>query len=70
LKTARVLKLASEGNWAEAFSGSVRYWGKWLRYEYEFDFSKVRDPGIYAIEYAGERTAAFRMAANVCGRRR
>jgi len=65
-KTARVMKLTSEGNWDEAFTGSVRHWGKWLRYEYaEFDFSAVREPGVYAIEYAGERTGPFRIAHNV-----
>jgi endoglucanase len=65
-KTARVMKLTLEGNWDEAFSGPVRHWGKWLRYEYaEFDFSAVRAPGIYAIEYAGERTGPFRIAPNV-----
>jgi hypothetical protein len=65
-KTARVMKLTSEGSWDEAFTGSVRRWGKWLRYEYaEFDLSAVREPGIYAIEYAGERTGPFRIAPNV-----
>jgi hypothetical protein len=65
-KTARVMKLTSEGNWDEAFTGSIRNWGKWLRYEYaEFDFSAVRETGIYSIEYAGERTGPFRIAPNV-----
>jgi len=65
-KTARVLKLTSEGNWAEVFTGPVRLWGKWLRYEYaEFDFSKVHETGVYAIEYAGERTGPLRIAPDV-----
>ena len=41
-KTARVLRMTPEGEWAEAFSGQVRRWGKWTRYEYaDFDFSAV-----------------------------
>jgi hypothetical protein len=37
-----------------------------MRYQYaRFDFSSVREPGLYAIEYAGERTAPFRIAADV-----
>ena len=65
-KKARVLRLTPQGEWLEAFSGEVRRWGKWMRYEYAiFDFSAVRDPGMYAIEYAGQRTGAFRIAPNV-----
>jgi hypothetical protein len=37
-----------------------------MRYQYaRFDFSTVREPGIYAIEYAGQRTGPFRIAKNV-----
>jgi endoglucanase len=65
-KKARVLRLTPQGEWLEAFSGEVRRWGKWMRYEYaRFDFSAVRDPGVYAIEYAGQRTGVFRIAPNV-----
>lgn len=65
-KKARVLRLTPQGQWLEAFSGEVRRWGKWMRYEYaSFDFSAVRDPGMYAIEYAGQRTGGFRIAPNV-----
>src|SRR4029450_7285124 len=29
-------------------------WGRWYRYDYaRLDFSAVREPGVYAIEYAG-----------------
>jgi len=65
-KAARVLRLTPEGEWREAYQGPVERWGKWLRYEYaHFDFSKVREPGIYALEYAGQRTAPFRIAPHV-----
>jgi len=65
-KTARLLRMTPDGEWQEAFSSEVKPKGKWLRYDYaEFDFSKVREPGIYAIEYAGERTGLFRIAPRV-----
>ena len=65
-KTARVLKLSPEGDYKEVFSGSLKPWGKWLRYSYaHFDFSSVREPGIYAIEYAGKRNSPFRIASDV-----
>ncbi|HKT89513.1 MAG TPA: glycoside hydrolase family 9 protein, partial [Candidatus Sulfotelmatobacter sp.] len=65
-KTARVLRITPQGDSKEVFQGEVKPWGKWLRYEYaSFDFSAVREPGIYEIEYAGHRTGPFRIAPNV-----
>jgi hypothetical protein len=65
-KNARVLKLSPQGDWKEVFSGKIQPWGRWARYEYShFDFSSVREPGIYAIEYAGQKTDPFRIASNV-----
>jgi endoglucanase len=63
---ARVLRLQPDGRLTEAFHGEIVPWGRWLRYRYaRFDFSSVREPGLYAIEYAGSRTAPFRIAGDV-----
>jgi endoglucanase len=65
-KTARVLRLAPDGEYREAFRGEIKPWGKWLRYQYaRFDFSSLHEPGIYAIEYAGHLNAPFRIANDV-----
>ncbi len=65
-KTARVLRLTPEGEYREAFRGEITSWGKWLRYQYaRFDFSAVRESGVYVIEYAGRKTAPFRIAKDV-----
>jgi endoglucanase len=65
-RTARVLRLLPSGEYKEAFSGEVKPWGKWMRYNYaHFDFSAVREPGIYIIEFAGRRTGPFRIAKNI-----
>jgi endoglucanase len=65
-KTARVLRITPEGEYREAFRGEVKPWGKWMRYEYaRFDFSSVREPGIYAIEYAGKMNEPFRIGPDV-----
>jgi len=65
-KTARVLRLGPDGDFKEVFRGAVKPWGKWLRYQYaHFDFSSVREPGIYSIEYAGKRNPPFRIAKDV-----
>ena len=64
--TAAVLRLAADGLYRQVFQGGVKPWGKWLRYQYaHFDFSAVHEPGIYAIEYAGQTTPPFRIAPNV-----
>jgi endoglucanase len=67
-ETARVLRLSSDGGWTEVFHGPVAPWGTWLRLAYSrFDFSAVHEPGIYSIEYAGQRTEPFRIAKDVYG---
>jgi len=65
-RTARVLRLNAAGQYEEVFRGDIKPWGKWLRYRYaSFDFSSVRDAGVYAIDYAGHTTGPFRIAANL-----
>ena len=65
-KTARVLRITPEGDYKEAFRGEIEPWGKWMRYQYaHFDFSTMRKPGLYAIEYAGHINGPFRIAKNV-----
>ena len=64
--TASVLRLSPDGGWTDVFHGPVQPWGDWLRLSYSrFDFSGVREPGLYAIEYAGQRTEPFRIARDV-----
>jgi endoglucanase len=65
-KTARLLRISSSGKYEEIYQANIKPWGKWLRYKYaHFDFSTVREPGLYAIEYAGHVNGPFRIAANV-----
>jgi endoglucanase len=59
-KTARVLRLMEDGSYKQAFEGPITPSTPWLRYVYsKFDFTPVKDPGLYVIEYAGQRTAPF-----------
>jgi endoglucanase len=59
-KTAKVLRLAEEGSYKQVFEGSITPSTPWLRYVYsKFDFTAVKDPGLYVIEYADQRTAPF-----------
>lgn len=63
---ARLLKTTGDGGTAQILESAPKAWGGYLRYNYlTFDFSSVRESGIYMIEYAGERTAPFRIAGDV-----
>jgi endoglucanase len=58
--TAKVLRLMEDGSYKLAFEGAITPSTPWLRYVYsKFDFTSVKDPGLYVIEYADQRTAAF-----------
>ena len=62
-KSAKVLRLGADGAYRQVFEGPISSPTPWLRYVYsQFDFTSVRDPGLYVIEYAGERTAPFPIA--------
>jgi hypothetical protein len=65
-KSARILQLQADGSQLEVFQGPIKPWGRWLRYRYAtFDFSAVRRPGLYAINFAGRTYEPFRIDANV-----
>jgi hypothetical protein len=59
-KTARVLRLMEDGSYKQVFEEPITPSTPWLRYVYsKFDFTPVKDTGLYVIEYAGQRTAPF-----------
>jgi hypothetical protein len=63
---ARLLRIDETGKTAVAAAATPKAWGKYLRYNYAtFDFSSVRTPGVYQLEYGGKRTDSFRIADNV-----
>jgi endoglucanase len=63
---ARLLNVNSAGEFIEAHRGAVEDWGRYLRYDYAlFDFSHVKQSGIYIIEYGDLRTKPFRIDHDV-----
>ncbi len=59
-KTAALYKVMPDGSFKEEYTGDVKLWGSFLRYNYaRFDFSSVKDSGLYVIQYGNERTDAF-----------
>jgi hypothetical protein len=68
-QTAKVLRLGEDGAYKQVFEGPVTTPTPWLRYTYaKFDFSSVKEPGLYVIEYAGQRTDLFPIAKDVYSR--
>ena len=60
LKKASVFKYSEDGDPERVFTGPVALWGPMLKYNYcQFDFSDVREPGIYFIRYGGQCTENF-----------
>ena len=59
-QTAKVLRLTEGGAYQQVFEGPITPATPWMRYVYsKFDFTTVKNPGLYVIEYAGQRTAPF-----------
>lgn len=66
---ARLVKLDGSGKPKPVFTAKIAPWGQWTRYKYaKFDFSRVTEPGIYAISFAGQTTNPFRIAPDAYAR--
>ncbi len=65
-RTAKLLRLSKDGTYRQVFEAPISKPVPWLRYDYaKFNFSSVKQPGLYEIEYAGQRTHVFRIAKNI-----
>lgn len=66
LKTASLFQVTQEGKFTEKYKSDVKVWGKYLRYNYaKFDFSSVKEQGVYYIQYGNEITNSFTIDPNV-----
>lgn len=66
LAKASVFQINAEGKFVEKFKGDVNLWGKYLRYNYaRFDFSSVKESGVYYIQYGNQKTNTFVIGPNV-----
>lgn len=66
LQKASLFQVTPEGKFIEKLTANVVQWGKYTRYNYlKFDFTSVKDPGIYFIKYGNQSTNTFLIGANV-----
>ena len=63
---ARLLRVGADGTRAVVEESIPAEWGRYKRYNYRrFDFSEVREEGVYVIAYGDVTTAPFRIADDV-----
>lgn len=66
VQKASLVKINADGTRKTVLSEKPKSWGKYLRYEYrQFDFSKIQEPGLYAITYGDQQTHSFRIGSSV-----
>ncbi|MBO6077932.1 MAG: glycoside hydrolase family 9 protein [Bacteroidaceae bacterium] len=60
LAKASIYKIESDGTEKLAYTGKTDVWGEYYKYNYvKFDFSDVKEPGVYYIKYGENKTGNF-----------
>lgn len=58
--TATLMRINPDGTTEQAYQGSIQSWGPYFKYNYvKFDFSSVKQPGVYYIQYGNTKTNDF-----------
>ena len=66
LATSSLYRIGEDGKATKVFSGNIAPWGNYFKYNYvKFDFSSVKTPGIYYIQYGNFKTNNFLIDNNV-----
>ena len=66
LQTASLFQVTPEGTSVEKLKADAKPWGTYLRYRYvTFDFSMVKDTGLYFIKYGDQQTESFPIGTEV-----
>ncbi len=66
LATASLFEVPAEGEPIERMKAPTQPWGTYLRYKYvTADFSQVDRPGLYYLQYGGQKTETFPIGPDV-----
>ena len=58
--SATLMRIGNDGKASYAYLGTIKPWGPYYKYNYvKFDFSSVKEPGVYYIQYGNTRTNDF-----------
>lgn len=64
-----ILKINPDGTRTKVFSAPAVQWGKYLRYNYAIcDFTAMKDPGIYQMQYGDVTSNLFRISNDIYDR--
>jgi hypothetical protein len=68
IKTPVLYKITAKGE-QTVNAGKTSNWGKFLRYNYlRYDFSDVKEEGVYTVKYGDSQSSIFRIANNIYDR--
>jgi len=57
---ATLMRIKTDGTTEQAFQGNIQTWGAYYKYNYvKFEFSSVREPGVYYIQYGTTKSNDF-----------
>ena len=66
LAISSLYRIGDDGKASKIFTGNIAPWGNYYKYNYvKFDFSSVKAPGIYYIQYGDFKTNNFLIQNNV-----
>ncbi|MFL5747606.1 MAG: glycoside hydrolase family 9 protein [Niastella sp.] len=66
LQSASLFQITGNGTPVEKLKGEIKPWGQYLRYNYvQFDFSAVKEPGLYFIQYGDHKTNVFTIGQDI-----
>ena len=58
--TASLVRIKDDGTTEEAYKDDIQSWGAYFKYNYvKFDFSSVKQPGVYYIQYGQTKSNDF-----------
>ena len=65
-KDASLVRIGANGEFKTVLQGSPADWGNFLRYHYlQFDFTAVKDPGMYLVRYGKYQSGIFQISKDV-----
>jgi hypothetical protein len=68
-QTAQLTQIHPDGSESIALKQKPRLWGRFLRYHYaQFDFTAIKEFGLYVIEYDKDRSEPFQISPAVYDR--
>jgi hypothetical protein len=66
LEKISLIRLAENGGFETVKTAMPEEWGRYLRFNYyQFDFSEVKQPGLYQVVYSNYKTEPFKIDADI-----